>query len=133
MLARAPPGSSIVQPQIPPAAILRSITLITSTHTTVNPSFRLASSTSGNSRTSVPSGLMATPIPVIAELLRTTVPVVLASSTPPIPPKLAEQIWRGEYVAVSELLPERLKKPPEGEMKKDDKRKAIKWPIQSIA
>ena len=34
---------------------------------------------------------------------------------------------------MSELLPERLTEPPEGETKKDDKRKATKWPIQSIA
>ena len=58
--------------------------------------------------------------------------MVLASSTPPIPPKLTERIWRGKYVAVSELLPERLTEPPEGEIKKDDKRKVTK-PIQSIA
>ena len=38
-------------------------------------------------------------------------------------------IWRGEYMAVSELLPERF---TESEIKKDDKRKATK-PILSIA
>ena len=70
-----------------------------------------------NSGTSVPSGIVATPIPAIGELPGTTAPVVLASFTPPIPPKLAEQIWRGEYVAVSDLLPERLMEPPEGEIK----------------
>ena len=130
-LARGPLGNITPQSQILPAAILRSIPLIASTPTTINPLFHLASSMEGNSRTSVPSGIVATPIPAIGELPGTTTPVVLASSTPPIPPKLAERIWRGEYVAVSELLPERLTEPPI-EIKKDDKRKATK-PILLIA
>ena len=81
----------------------------------------------------VPSRPLDTPIPAIADLPGTTAPVVLASSTPPIPHKVVEQIWKGEYVAMSELLPERLTEPPEVEMEKDDKRKVTKWPIQTIA
>ena len=82
MLARGPPGNITPLPQIPPAATLRSIPLITSTPTTINPSFHLAaSSMEGNSRTSVPSGIVATPIPAMGELPGTTAPGVLASST----------------------------------------------------
>ena len=47
------------------------------------------------------------------------------------PNPTAEWVWRGEYIAVSELLHERLIEPPEREIK-NDKRKVTK-PIQSIA
>ena len=81
MLAGGAPESVTPQPQIPPAAILRSIPLITSTLTTVHPLSLLAISTAENSRTLVPWRSMATPIPAIAELPGTTV---------------AEWIWKGE-------------------------------------
>ena len=129
-LARGPPG--VPQLQIPPANILRSIPLITSAPTTINSSLLLASSSAGNSGTSVPSGLAATPIPAVTELPGSSAPVVLASSTPPVPPRLADRIWRGEYIAMSELLPERFTEPPEGETKKEDRKKTTNS-IQSIA
>ena len=132
-LAGGPPGSVTPQPQIPPAGSLRSIPLITSTPTTVNPSSLLAISGAENSGTVVPSRPLATPILATAELPGMTAPVVLASSTPPIPPKVVERIWKGEYVAMSELLPERLTEPPEGEIRREEKRRVTKWPIQTIA
>ena len=59
--------------------------------------------------------------------------VVLASSTPPISAKVAERIWNGEYVRIAELLPERLTEVPQEESKKEDKRRAAKVQIRSIA
>ena len=53
--------------------------------------------------------------------------MVLASSTLPLPHKIAETIWKSEFVAMWELLPEELTGGPEtksGEEK--DKKKAPK-------
>ena len=86
-----------------------------------------------NSGTLVPSRPLATPILAIAELPGTTAPVVLASSTCTPNPTEGSRADMGEYVAMSELLPERVTEPPEGEMKKDNNRKVTKWPIQTIA
>ncbi len=41
----------------------------------------------------------------------TTSAVVLDSTTPPIPRKLAERVWRGEFVELQEFLPARLGAP----------------------
>ncbi len=41
----------------------------------------------------------------------TTSAVVLGSTTPPIPRKLAEKVWRGEFVELQEFLPARLGAP----------------------
>ena len=55
-------------------------------------------------------------------------PVFLALSTPPVPQKIAERIWRGEFVVMWELLP--VKGP---EVKSSKERKDKKAPkIQSI-
>ena len=80
-LARGPPGNP--QLQIPPATILRSIPLITSAPVTINSSLLLVSSSAGNSRMSVPSGLAATPIPAVAELPGPSAPVGIVHTPGP--------------------------------------------------
>ena len=62
-------------------------------------------------------------------------PVVLGSSTTPIPRKLAERIWKGEYVPVADLLPEALRSSGEDEeeRKKRKKKKGKDEEVQNIA
>lgn len=120
---------------MPPASALRGIALIGSTPSNAVPSPLLATSAAGSGLSTTPAGAVATPIPTLIEQPTTAAqqPVVLASSTPPIPAKVAERIWKGEYVAVAELLPEKLTEPPERDAKREDKKKAASPQIQSIA
>ena len=124
---------------MPPASAIRSVPLITQpTQPLTVPSLTLVQGTGAGSESS--TSIVATnqnPILSVAVTDRGGTweerPVVLASSTPPVPQKIAERIWRGEFVAMWELLPEALAGGPEVKSSEErkDKRKAPK--IQSIA
>ena len=123
---------------MPPASAIMSVPLITQpTRPLTVPSLTLLQGTGAGSESSTPIvAATQNPIPSVAVTDRGGTkeerPVLLASSTPPVPQKIAERIWRGQFVAMWELLPEALAGDPEVKCSEErkDKRKAQK--IQSI-
>ena len=124
---------------MPPASAIMSVPLITQpTRPLTVPSLTLLQGTGAGSESST-SIVAATQNPISSVAVtdrggtKEERPVLLASSTPPVPQKIAERIWRGQFVAMWELLPEALAGGPEVKCSEErkDKRKAPK--IQSIA
>ena len=125
---------------MPPASAIMSVPLITQpTQPLTVPSLTLLQGTGAGSESST-SIVTATqnPIPSVAVTDRGGTkeerPVLLASSTPPVPQKIVQRIWRGQFVAMWELLPEALAGGPEVKCSEErkDKRKAPKNPKHCV-
>ena len=98
---------------MPPASAIMSVPLITQpTRPLTVPSLTLLQGTGAGSASTSIVAATQNPIPSVAVTDRGGTkeerPVLLASSTPPVPQKIAERIWRGQFVAMWELLPEAL-------------------------
>lgn len=111
----------------PPTAITSVATITTHLSATV-PSVTMTGTVTGPVTTPAPSSLVG------MASTGEDGPVVLGSSTIPIPWKLAERIWKGEYVPVADLLPETLRSTGEDEEeRKKRKKKNGKDGVQTIA
>ena len=68
---------------------------------------RVSSSLPPNQSTATPAALISTapaPYPNAPQ----GAPIVVSPNDPPIPNKLAQRVWKGEYIELSEFLPESL-------------------------
>ena len=104
---------------MPPASAIMSVSLITqpTQPLTVHSLTLLQGTGAGSDSSTCIVAANQNPIPSVAVThrggTREEGPVVMASSTLPEPHKTAERIWRGEFVAMWELLPEALVGGPE--------------------
>ena len=85
---------------MPPQSSLADILLFTPPTSSI-PSF----SCGGSSTLSTPSPVLNTQ-PVLSLLGSGQAPIIVNPNAPPVPGKLAQRIWNGEYIDMVELLPE---------------------------
>ena len=114
---------------MPPPTAITSVATITTHPSALVPSVTMTRAATGPVTTPAPSSLVG------MASTGEDGPVVLGSSTTPIPRKLAERIWKGEYVPVADLLPEALRSAGEDgdEGKKRKKKKGKDEGVQTIA
>ncbi len=123
-------GGAVSAPlgQVPPASLLGAVPLFSAANLTVPPP-----SLAANASTTL-AGTCMSAAPLLTTGSVDTQPVVVGPSIPPIPRKLAESIWKGQFVAIKDLLPAALAKENVAHEEKKDKKRAKRRPeVRDIA